>query len=135
MELLHVCVQMGIKHKGSSAVLANQLWRPMSTAEVVPKLLFASEFLATPLLPTTEPPFFAVHSPDVFVQAGSVGKCRGALNIAAHQLLHPMSCRALVSLQVKLAPKRLTAVTSRALECLLVLSMVNLGHVEFERGL
>ena len=84
MELLHVCVQMGIKHKSSSAVLADQLGRPMSTAEVVPKLLFASEFLATSLLLAIERFFFEVHRPNMCGQVARVGKFSSALLIVAH---------------------------------------------------
>ena len=92
MELLHVCVQMGIKHKSSSAVLADQLGRPMSTAEVVPKLLFASEFLATPLLLAIERFFFEMYRPYVSGQVARIGKFGSALVIVAHQLLLPVSC-------------------------------------------
>ena len=114
-------------------MLADQLWRIMSVAEVVLEVSFSPKLFVTPLLLTTETPFFEVHSPDVFRQVASVGKFRGALIIVAHQLLLPMSCRALVRLHVTLAPKDPPTVASLALECLF--GKVNNSHVLVERML
>ena len=69
---LHVLVQLGCKHKCSSAVglLASQLWRSVSTAEVILKLLLPSELLDAPLLHTAKTLFFEVHILDMIGQTG-----------------------------------------------------------------
>ena len=129
MERLHVCVQLVCMHKGSSAVavLANQFWCPVSTAEVVFKPRFTAKLFPTFLLQAIERFLVQVHSPPVCGQAAKGGKNRSALGVTAPQLLQPMSGRTLVILQVLLAPKYLFAVASRALESLL--GKVNVSHV------
>ena len=132
MERLHVCVQLVCMHKGSSAVavLANQFWCPVSTAEVVFKPRFTAKLFPTFLLQAIERFLVQVHSPHVYRQGAKGGKIRSTLGVVAPQLLLPVSCRTLVNLQVLLSPKYLLAVASLALVSLL--GKVNLSHVYAE---
>ena len=132
MQRFHVLVQLSCKDKGSTAValLANQLRCPVSTAEVVLKLSFPAKLLPTILLQAIEGFLFQVHSPHVSGQVARSDKNRSALGVIAPHLLHPMSCRTLVNLQVSLSPKYLLAVASLALESLL--GKVNTSHVLVE---
>ena len=80
-------------HKGSSAVvlLASQLWRPMSKPEVVLKLSFDSELLATSMFFAIETPFFEVHTLDMVGQSAFGVEHSNTLGIAASQLWCPVS--------------------------------------------
>ena len=75
-------------HKGSSAVvlLASQLWRPMSKPEVVLKLSFDSELLATSMFFAIEMPFFEVHTLDMVGQSAFGVEHSNTLGITASQL-------------------------------------------------
>ena len=92
MGRFHVLVQLGFKHKGSSAVVlhASQLWCPVIMPEVVLNLLFAFELLATSILFAIMP-LFEVHKPDMIGQTACGVKHSSALGIVADQLLLPMS--------------------------------------------
>ena len=62
--LLHVLVEIPMVHKSCSALvfLANQLWCPMSSVEMIFKTLPVCELLTTALFQTTKGPFLEVHS-------------------------------------------------------------------------
>ena len=94
MGRFHVLVQLGFKHKGSSAVLllASQLWCSVSMPEVVLNILFPSKLLSTSILFAIETPFFEVHRLDMTGQRACRVEHSSALGIVAHQLLFPMSC-------------------------------------------
>ena len=112
------------------ALLANQLWCPVSLAEVVLKAFLASKLLSTVLLQTADGLFLEVNQLDVFRQGAGGDKLNTALGIIAHQLLLPMSCRALMDLQFLLASKDLPTVANLALESLF--GEVYLSHVLVE---
>ena len=67
---LNVLEVNSVPHKSCRAValLANQLWCPVSIAEVVLQVLLASKLLSTVLLPTTERLYFEVNQFDVCLQ-------------------------------------------------------------------
>ena len=56
------------KCRRAVALLANQLWCPVSMAKVVLKLILASKLLSTVLLHTTEGLFFEVNQLDMCLQ-------------------------------------------------------------------
>ena len=91
---LNVLVVIRDPHKCCRAValLANQLWCPVSMAEVVLKLMLVSKLLSTALFQAADGLLFEVHTRNVFGQAAGGDKFSSALGIIAHQLLLPMSC-------------------------------------------
>ena len=129
---LHMLVELTIPHKCCLAVtmLASQLWCPVSMAEMVLKVCLQSKLLATALVLTTEGLFFEMHNPNVSEQMTRACKLSSALGIFATQLLLPMSCRALVYLQVLLGSKNLPTLANLALESLFC--KVRNSHVDVE---
>ena len=93
MGRFHVLVQLGFKHKGSSAVLllASQLWCSVSMPEVVLNILFPSKLLSTSILFAIETPLFEVHRLYMLGQHVCRVEQSIALGIVADQLLLSMS--------------------------------------------